>query len=130
MKLSAKLHGVLDYVIGSCLIIFSQVKVFDDQFIFGIISFYAGIAIILNNIFTNYELGLVKLYSMEIHLIIDMILAVFLITSTWLFVAEGKYLILLLVVSVFEAITSFITKSSPLSSRKTNNFKSLKIDSY
>lgn len=81
-----KVHGVLDYVVAIALIL--------APFIFGfsgvggaavIIPIVLGIGLFLYSLFTRYELGLVKLIKMPVHLVFDVVASLFLIASPFLF---------------------------------------------
>lgn len=127
MKLSTKLHGTFDYSIAIFLIFASFIIDFEEQFLFLRIAIVVGIAMTINNLLTDYEFGWLRIYTMELHLIIDMVLAIILLTASWFWEASGVTLILFIIVSSFQALTSFFTNSRP-STYKTNNFKSLKIN--
>ena len=79
-------HGILDYVVGIALILAPYIFQFSEV---GGAAVYVpqvlGIGLILYSIFTNYELGLIKVLPMPGHLIIDAIAAIFLAASPWIF---------------------------------------------
>jgi hypothetical protein len=81
-----KVHGVLDYVVAIALIL--------APFIFGfsgvggaavVIPIVLGIGLFIYSLFTRYELGLVKLIKMPVHLVFDVVASLFLIASPFLF---------------------------------------------
>lgn len=81
-----KVHGVLDYVVAIALIL--------APFIFGfsgvggaavVIPIVLGIGLFVYSLFTRYELGLVKLIKMPVHLVFDVVASLFLIASPFLF---------------------------------------------
>ena len=81
-----KVHGVLDYVVGVALIFAPMLFGFMD--VGGpavIIPIVLGIGLILYSLFTKYELGLVKVLGMPYHLLVDVIAAVFLALSPFIF---------------------------------------------
>jgi len=81
-----KVHGVLDYIVGLALIAAPWLFMFSD--VGGaavIIPIVLGIGLIAYSIFTNYEWGIIKVVSMPYHLIIDIVAAVFLAASPFLF---------------------------------------------
>lgn len=81
-----KVHGALDYIVGLALIgapwIFGFASVGGAAVVIPIV---LGIGLILYSIFTKYEWGLVKVLGMPYHLIIDVVAAVFLALSPWIF---------------------------------------------
>ncbi|CAN5381099.1 SPW repeat protein [soil metagenome] len=85
---STKVHGYADYSAGALLVA--------SPWLFGFFmsnylqaawytSVGAGTALVLYSLFTQYELGAVKLIVLKTHLILDVILGAFLIASPWAF---------------------------------------------
>lgn len=81
-----KVHGVLDYVVAIALIL--------APFIFGfsgvggaavVIPIVLGIGLFVYSLFTRYELGVVKLIKMPVHLVFDVVASLFLIASPFIF---------------------------------------------
>jgi SPW repeat len=79
-------HGILDYIVGIALLIAPN--------LFGFASLGGppvtiprtiGILVLLQALFTNYELGLFKVLPMRFHLAVDYVLSIFLALSPWLF---------------------------------------------
>jgi hypothetical protein len=81
-----KVHGALDYIVGFALILapwlfqFSQIGGAAVA-----IPVILGIGLIVYSIFTKYEWGIVKLMSMPVHLVIDLIAAALLALSPFIF---------------------------------------------
>ena len=81
-----KVHAVLDYVVAIALILAPTIFMFEE--VGGpavIIPRILGIGLILYSLFTRYELGLVKVIGMPVHLVFDIVASVFLIASPFLF---------------------------------------------
>ena len=81
-----KVHAVLDYVVAIALIFAPTIFMFEE--VGGaavIIPRVLGVGLILYSLFTRYELGLVKVIGMPVHLIFDVSASVFLIASPFLF---------------------------------------------
>lgn len=81
-----KVHGALDYIVAIALIFAPMI--FGFQSVGGAavaIPIVLGIALFLYSLFTKYEWGLVKVLGMPYHLIIDMLAAIFLTLSPFLF---------------------------------------------
>ncbi len=81
-----RVHGVLDYVVAIALIL--------APFIFGfsgvggaavVIPIILGIGLLVYSLLTRYELGLVKVIAMPVHLVFDLVASLFLIASPFLF---------------------------------------------
>jgi hypothetical protein len=82
---STRAHGVMDYIVGVALLLAPN--------LFGFVGLDAdavwvprvvGIIIIVQSIFTRYELGLIKALSMRAHLMLDYVLGIFLALSPWI----------------------------------------------
>ena len=81
-----KVHAVLDYVVAIALILAPTLFMFEE--VGGaavIVPRVLGVGLILYSLFTRYELGLVKVIGMPVHLIFDVVASVFLIASPFLF---------------------------------------------
>ena len=81
-----RVHGVLDYVVAIALIFAPLIFGFSSS---GgaavVIPIVLGIGLFVYSLFTQYELGLVKLIKMPVHLVFDVIASLFLIASPFLF---------------------------------------------
>lgn len=81
-----KVHGALDYIVAIALIlapwIFGFASVGGPAVIIPIV---LGIGLFLYSLFTRYEWGLVKVLGMPYHLIIDVVAALFLLASPFIF---------------------------------------------
>lgn len=84
--LPTMVHGLLDYVVGSLLILVPNLFGFQDM---GgppvIIPRMLGIGAILYSLITRYEWGVLKVLPMPAHLAIDFASGVLLAVSPWLF---------------------------------------------
>jgi hypothetical protein len=79
-------HGVFDYIIGIVLLL--APNLFGFAHLGGApvdVARIIGIIVLVQALFTNYELGLFKVLPMRAHLMADYILSVFLAISPWLF---------------------------------------------
>jgi hypothetical protein len=79
------LHGVLDYLVGIALVAAPWIFQFADVEAAKWVAIGSGIALIALSLLTNYELGLVPVVPMHVHLALDALLGVFLIASPWIF---------------------------------------------
>ena len=83
--INTKSHGILDYLVGFILI--------SSPFLLGFyhdgweswVPISLGGLTILMSLFTNYELGALRLLPMTVHLGIDFLAGAFLAASPWIF---------------------------------------------
>lgn len=78
-----RVHGVLDYVVGGLLIVVGAVFYGTDNAA-GLTPIILGAGTILYSLATAYELGIVKLIPMPVHLGLDFVAGVVLAASPWL----------------------------------------------
>jgi len=87
--ISTKTHGVLDYLIGALLVIGTYVL----ELGFGgpqvWVPMWIGFALITYSLITNYDYGIVKIISLRLHLVLDVIAGLLLASSPWLFTFRG-----------------------------------------
>lgn len=83
---STRAHGLLDYPIGLALLFAPNIFGFADVGGAAVwVPRLVGIITLVQSVFTRYELGLVKLLPMRMHLITDYVVGIFLAVSPWLF---------------------------------------------
>ena len=91
--ISSKVHGILDYLSGALFIA--------SPWLFGFaiggpaqwVPVVVGAMILIASLLTDYELGVVKVVSMPLHLTLDILSGVFLAASPWIFgFADSVYL--------------------------------------
>ena len=109
--LSTKIHGIIDYVFGLLLIAAPQIFHFDGKDKAASISLATGVVVIGYGLFTNYELSIFKGIPMAGHLLLDLLVGVFLITSPWLFGFADDVYLPQVVLGVFAIVASLITKT-------------------
>lgn len=80
-----RVHGILDYAMGLLLIVLPWLLGFADGQAAQWVPVIVGLAVIIYSLFTDYELGLVRLIPMPVHLGIDALGGLFLAASPWLF---------------------------------------------
>lgn len=113
--LSTRAHGMLDYLVGVILIVAPG--------LFGLAGAAAWIMMILGagaivySLLTRYELGLVGLIPMNVHLRIDMASGVLLAASPFLFGFAGTVWLPHVVFGLFEIGASLVTRRQPGSAR-------------
>jgi hypothetical protein len=81
----SRVHGVLDYVTALVLIAAPWLFGFDDNRKAMLVPVILGLGIILYSLLTDYELGIAHLIPMPMHLMLDVLGALVLIASPWIF---------------------------------------------
>lgn len=83
--ISTRMHGMLDYVVGLVLLLAPNLFGFADADSAAVwVARLIGCLTILQAIITRYELGLLKLVPMRLHLFNDFVAGAFLAASPWL----------------------------------------------
>jgi drug/metabolite transporter (DMT)-like permease len=108
-----KIHGILDYLVGVVLIAAPWIFGFSGVRSAATVPVILGAAAVIYSIFTDYELGLVKVFSMRLHLVLDLSSGIILATSPWIFGFEDQVLLPHLIIGCLEVIVSLITDASP-----------------
>lgn len=85
MPMDTRTHGIMDYVVGALLIAAPFVLGFAAGGAETWVPVILGAGMIVGALMTNYELGLVKLIPMPVHLAFDVAAGLFLAASPWLF---------------------------------------------
>lgn len=79
-------HGIFDYITGLALLVAPNLFGFAEIGGAAVaVPRFLGLLILGHALFTRYELGVVKLIPMRLHLINDYIVSLFLLASPWLF---------------------------------------------
>jgi hypothetical protein len=82
----AFVHGIFDYIGGIALLAAPNIFGFADEGGAAVmVPRIIGIIVLLQAICTRYEVGLVKLIPMKVHLMNDYIASLFLAASPWIF---------------------------------------------
>lgn len=88
--LSSRIHGISDYLIGAAFIFLPWIMGFSNYSYSPWMLMIAGIAIIVYSIMTRYEAGYIGLLSLRTHLLFDLVLGLFLMTSPFLLNFENR----------------------------------------
>lgn len=83
--ISTNQHGTLDYLVSILLIISPWVLDYFEEGIESIIPVLLGVSTITVSLMTDYEKGVLRVIPMKTHLAIDVISALFLAASPWIF---------------------------------------------
>ena len=113
MRLSTRLHGMLDYLVGALLIAAPWILDFarggPETWVF----VGAGAAALAYSLFTDYELGLVRRIQMPVHLWLDGLSGIFLAVSPWIFAFDNEVRIPHVAAGVFEIVVALMTNTIP-----------------
>lgn len=111
--LSTRVHGFLDYTIGLLLIAAPWLLGFNHDGYETSVPVGVGTSILIYNIFTDYEVGLVKRLPMRMHLVLDALISAFLAASPWLFGFVGIVYTPHLFTGILLLIAVLITRTTP-----------------
>ncbi|MBW3570149.1 MAG: hypothetical protein KY467_03490 [Gemmatimonadetes bacterium] len=113
MRLPTRVHGMLDYLLGSLLI--------GAPWLFGFaaggaetwVPVVLGGGILLYSLFTDYELGAVKRLQMPAHLLLDAVGGLLLAVSPWIFGFDERVWIPHVAIGLVEVVTAAVTDTVP-----------------
>lgn len=110
-------HGIADYILGIVLLILPNIFGFADLGGAPVwIPRILGIIDLLQSLVTNYELGVVKILPMKVHLTNDYVVSLFFAVSPWLFGfshGPANVWVPFLVIGVLVFVVSLMTKTQP-----------------
>jgi hypothetical protein len=113
MKLiSSKMHGYLDYAVAIILIGLPWINGFNQNGPDTWVLVILGIGTILYSVMTDYELGLLRVFSMKTHLVLDTISGLLLIVSPWLFGFSDYVYMPHIILGAFELLVVLMTRNS------------------
>lgn len=111
--ISTRAHGVIDYLMGLLLIVSPWIFGFADGGAAQWVPILLGVSALLYSIMTDYEMGLLKVISMPVHLVIDLLSGVFLAASPWLFGFADEVYLPHLILGIAEIGASLFTHKHP-----------------
>jgi hypothetical protein len=80
-----RLHAPLDYIVGVALIAAPWIFQFSEHTAATVIPIVLGVGLIVYSVFTDYELGVVKVIPMGGHNLFDIVAGALLAASPWIF---------------------------------------------
>jgi hypothetical protein len=80
-----KFHAPLDYIVGVALIAAPWIFQFSEHTAATVVPIVLGIGLIAYSLFTDYELGVLKVAPIAVHNLIDVAAGVLLAASPWIF---------------------------------------------
>lgn len=119
--ISTKAHGILDYLYGTVLFASPWMFHFNNGRVEMVIPIIIGTMLTITSLFTRYELGLVPVIPMRIHLIIDILAGIFLSTSPWIFNFDETVYMPHVVFGLISVIVPLLTRVRQNNARFDNN---------
>ena len=111
--ISTRTHGVLDYVVGALLIVVPYILGFADGTAAQWVPQALGLVAIGGALMTDYELGVMRVIPMPVHLMIDIGSGALLALSPWLFGFADKVFWPHLLVGLMEIGAGLTTRTVP-----------------
>ena len=109
--LPTRLHGVIDYLWGAALLSTPWLLGFSDVSAAKWLAVAFGLGAFLYSAVTDYELGLLRILPMPVHLAIDGLSGALLAVSPWLFGFAGVVFLPHLILGLIELGTSLMTET-------------------
>ena len=113
--LPTKIHGAIDYIVSFFLMASPWLFDFGTGAAETLTIVIAGVIAFIYSFCTNYELGIIKVISMDTHLMLDAGLGLFLIASPWIFGFYSQVYLPHMIFGVFAIVASLISKKIPYS---------------
>lgn len=123
--IDTKTHGYIDYIMGTLLIAMGYVINFNSENTPNLVLYMVGTLTIFYSLLTKYELGVIKIIPMYIHLMLDSLSAIFLATSPWLLGFADDVFLPHLLLGLFEIGTTIMTSIKPKKAKKNKKYMNL-----
>ena len=108
-----RVHGMLDYGVGALLLVVPYILGFADGTAAQWIPQVIGAALIGASLLTDYELGVVRIIPMPVHLFLDVAAGALLAIAPWLFGFAGRVLWPHLILGLLEVGAGLMTRTTP-----------------
>ena len=108
-----RMHGMLDYVMGVLLLVAPYVLGFADGTAAQYVPQALGVAMLGASLLTDYELGLVRVIPMPVHLMLDFASGALLAASPWLFGFADRLYWPHLILGLLEIGSALMTRTVP-----------------
>ena len=118
MRLSTRVHGVLDYLVGALLAASPWLLGFARGGAETWVPVAVGVSVVAYSLLTDYELGVVRRLQMPVHLWLDGIGGIALAGSPWVLGFDDRVWIPHLAFGLFEAATALLTDTIPAYERR------------
>ena len=106
-------HGVIDYLMGALLIVAPYILGFADGTAAQWIPQVVGAALIGTSLLTDYELGVVRVIPMPVHLGLDVAAGALLAVSPWLFGFADRVWVPHVILGLAEIGAGLMTRTVP-----------------
>ena len=118
--ISTRAHGYLDYLMGLLLIISPLLFEFPEGAA-TTVPIVLGAGVILYSLLTDYEMGLLKVIPMPVHLGFDVLGGIILAASPWLFGFAEEVYLPFIILGILEIGAGLLTskKTSKVSAKET-----------
>jgi hypothetical protein len=113
MRLSTRQHGIFDYGFGAALIAMPWALGFASGGAAMLAPILAGVALIINALLTQFELGVIRRIQVPLHLWIDGILGILLALSPWLASFDQTVWVPHVVAGLLSAAVAFLSETIP-----------------
>lgn len=110
--ISSKTHAILDYLVGILLIAAPWLLGFADDSAATTIPVILGISTILYSLLTNYEYSVARMIPYKVHLTIDFLAGILLLTSPWLFDFSDRVYLPHVIVGAFEIVAVLLSRKA------------------
>jgi len=117
--ISTRIHGILDYIVGIALIAAPWLLGFAHMGAETWVPVILGVGAIVYALMTDFEMGVVPVIPMGIHLGIDVIAGAFLAVSPWLLGYANIVWVPHLIVGLLLIVAGLLTERIPTSTRRT-----------
>ena len=111
--ISTRVHGMVDYPMGVLLIIAPYLFDFATGGAAQWVPIILGVAMLASAIMTKYELGLIPLIPMPLHLTMDLLSGILLLVSPWLFGFADTVYLPHVILGLIEIGASLTTEKQP-----------------
>ncbi|WP_312994236.1 SPW repeat domain-containing protein [Chryseobacterium flavum] len=111
--ISSKIHAVLDYIMGILLIAIPWLLGFEDHGPATALPVILGISTLIYSLLTDYEYAIAPAFSFRGHLLLDMMSAVLLLISPWLFGFSKQVFLPHVILGAFEIMAVILTTKQP-----------------
>ena len=113
MPIDTKTHGLMDYAMGLVLIAAPFVLGFADGGAAMWVPIVLGAGALLYSLMTDYELGIVRMIPMPVHLGLDAMSGLLLAASPWLFGFSELVWVPHLILGILEVGAAALTQRTP-----------------
>lgn len=108
-----RVHGAIDYLTGLLLIAAPFLFGFADGGAAQWVPMIVGAGVLLMSLMTNYELSLMRLIPMPLHLGVDALGGLLLLASPWLFGFADRVMWPHVIIGISEIALALVTRTTP-----------------